>query len=88
MRIKTFTGTDREAVDKQINDWVAESKVTVHQTDVALKPLRERGWDAVAGKLVQRRALAVAITVWYEPSEPQPRPDTWVFKCRGRKNSN
>jgi hypothetical protein len=62
MKVKTFTGTHRAAVDKQVNDWLAESNVTVRKTNVALKPLRERGRDAIAGRTTTRRALAVAIT--------------------------
>jgi hypothetical protein len=27
MKVKTFTGTHREAVDKQVNDWLAASNV-------------------------------------------------------------
>jgi len=27
---------------------------------------RERGWDAIAGSTTTRRALAVAISVWYD----------------------
>jgi hypothetical protein len=81
MKVKTFTGTHRFAVDQQVNDWLARSNVTVHKTNVAFKALRERGWDAVAGKTATRRALAIAITVWYEDSQnkPNPRPDNWEF---------
>jgi hypothetical protein len=35
MRVKTFTGTHRLAVDKQINDWLARPGVTVQGTNVA-----------------------------------------------------
>jgi hypothetical protein len=58
MNVKTFTGTHRAAVDKQVNDWLTESNVTVVKTGTAFKQLRERGWDAVAGKTTTRRALA------------------------------
>ena len=83
MRVKTFTGRHREAVDKQINDWLAQSNVIVRKTDIALKPLREKGWDAIAGRTATRRALAVAISVWFdEPyhQSPKPNPATWIFR--------
>jgi hypothetical protein len=83
MKVKTFTGTHRLAVDRQVNDWLAKSNVTVRKTNVAFKALRDRGWDAVAGKAMTRRAVAIAITVWYdEPynQRPTPRPATWIFK--------
>jgi hypothetical protein len=83
MKVKTFTGTHRFAVDSQVNDWLAKSNVTVHKTNVAFKALRERGLDAVAGKATTRRALAIAITVWYdEPynQRPTPNPADWIFK--------
>jgi hypothetical protein len=80
MRVKTFTGTHRLAVDTQVNDWLAKSNVTVRKTNVAFKALRDRGWDAVAGKATTRRALAIAITVWFDdPSAPQSRSDAWIF---------
>ena len=82
MRVKTFTGTHREAIDSQVNHWLSATKVVVLKTDIALKPLRERGWDAIAGKATTRRALAIAITVWYDDSydqKPNPRPANWTF---------
>ena len=84
MKVKTFTGTHRSAVDQQVNDWLAQSRVVVCKTDVALKPLRSRGWDAVSGRALDRRALAVAISVWYD-DEPRSvilgssRPTDWLF---------
>jgi hypothetical protein len=86
MKVKTFTGTHRLAVDRQVNDWLAKSNVTVCKTNVAFKALRDRGWDAVAGKATTRRAVAIAITVWYdEPynQTPKPNPTTWIFKSDG-----
>ena len=53
----------RFGVDSQINNWLAKSNLTVHKTNVAFKALRDRGWDAAAGKTTTRRALAIAITV-------------------------
>jgi hypothetical protein len=83
MKVKTFTGTHRFAVVSQVNEWLEKSNVAVHKTDVAFKALRDRGWDAVAGKATTRRALAIAITVWYEDpynQKPKPKPANWVFK--------
>jgi hypothetical protein len=80
MKVKTFTGTHRIAVDKQVNDWLAGSNVSVHKTDVVFKTLRERGWDAVAGRSTTRRAVAIAITVWYDNAVEQVRPATWTFR--------
>jgi hypothetical protein len=89
MNVKTFTGTHRAAVDKQVNDWLAASNVTVVKTSTAFKQLRERGWDAVAGKTTTRRALAIAISIWYDKPSPanQSRPDKWIFEPRGRNIS-
>lgn len=83
MKVKTFTGTSRATVDQQVNDWLAESNVTVRRTNVAFKQLRDRGWDAVAGRTATRRALAVAITVWYDDpyhQTPRSNPATWIFR--------
>jgi hypothetical protein len=76
MKVRTFTGTSRATVDKQVNDWLA---------NVAFKAMREWGPDAIAGKTSARRALAIAITVWYDEKPiPQSRPDTWKFSSRQR----
>jgi hypothetical protein len=37
MKVKTFTGTHRFAVDRQVNDWLAKSNVAVRKIDVAFK---------------------------------------------------
>jgi hypothetical protein len=89
MRVKTFTGTHRFAVDKQVNNWLAKTRVTVLKTNVAFKSLRDRGWDIVAGKATTRRALAIAISVWYDDKPfSEPRPDTWRFgSSRVRRES-
>jgi hypothetical protein len=42
MRVKTFTGTHRFAVDKQVNNWLAKTRVTVFKTNVAFKSPRQR----------------------------------------------
>jgi hypothetical protein len=83
MKVKTFTGTDRATVDEQVNDWLAEPKVIVRKTNVAFKAMREWGPDAIAGKTAARRALGIAISVWYdEPyhQEPKPNPASRIFK--------
>ena len=64
MNVKTFTGTHRAAVDKQVNDWLAQSNVIVIKANTAFKQLRERDWDAVAGRTTTRRAVAIAISIW------------------------
>jgi hypothetical protein len=79
MRVKTFVGTHREAVDKQVNDWLAATKVEVRKTNVAFKALRERGWDAVTGRTTSRRAMGIAISVWYDDAALQPRCESWTF---------
>jgi hypothetical protein len=63
MKVKTFTGTHRFALNRQVNDWLAKSNITVRKTGVAFKALRDRGWDAIAGKTTTRRAVAIAMTV-------------------------
>jgi hypothetical protein len=78
MKVKSFAGTHRAAVDKQVNDWLTASNVEIAKTDVAFKALRSRGWDAVDGKTGDRRALAIVISVWYNELL-QPRSDNWVF---------
>jgi hypothetical protein len=82
MKVKTFTGTHRAAVDQAVNDWLAQSNVEVRKTNVAFKALREHGGDVVAGRTTARRAIAIAITIWYD--EPVKittggRPTNWVF---------
>jgi hypothetical protein len=83
MKVKTFTGTHRFALDRQVNDRLAKSNITVRKTGVAFKALRDRGWDAIAGKTTTRRAVAIAITVWYDEPYHQtskPNPATWIFR--------
>jgi hypothetical protein len=77
---QTFTGTRRATVDKQVNDWLAKSNVTVRKTNVAFKGLRERGPDAIAGRTAARRALGIAISIWYDEKPiPQSQTDTQSF---------
>ena len=85
MKVKTFTGTHRFAVDRQVNDWLAKSNAAVRKTDVAFKALRDRGWDALAGKTTTRRAVAIAITVWYD--EDQTRKPSRPLGFSNRPNS-
>ena len=85
MKVKTFTGTRKFAVDTQVNNWLAKSNVTVRDTKVAIKGLRSRGWDAVAGKVTDRRAVAIAITVWYD--EDQTRKPSRPLGFSNRPNS-
>jgi hypothetical protein len=66
MKVKTFTGTHRAAVDQQVNDWLARSNVEVRKTSTAFKAFRETGWDAVSGRTTSRRAVGIAISVWYD----------------------
>jgi hypothetical protein len=46
MKVKTFIGTDAAGVDKQVNDWLAESKVQVRRASTAFHRFRDRGKDA------------------------------------------
>ena len=78
MKVRTFTGTETTALDKQVNDWLTESKVKVRNTTTAFKRLRYYGPDAIAGKTSYRVGLALAISVWYD--EPSLGP---VGKSKG-----
>jgi hypothetical protein len=75
MKVKTFTGTHRATVDKQVNDWLAKSNGMVRRTNVAFKALKERGPDAIAGRTLARRGLGIAISIWYD-EKPIPRSRT------------
>ena len=77
MKVKTFTGTHRATVDKQVNDWLAKSNITVRRTNVAFKALKERGPDAIAGRTLARRGLGIAISIWYD-EKPIPQSQTEV----------
>jgi len=91
MRVKTFTGTHRVAVDKQVNDWLAESKVHVRRTSTTFHRFRDRGKDALTGRTVTRHAVGIAISVWYDehPAKPQIR-FVWSGKVgqRARKQDS
>jgi Na+-translocating ferredoxin:NAD+ oxidoreductase RnfG subunit len=81
MKVKTFTGTDPSAVDQQVNDWLATNGVKVLKTSTAFQRLRDKGQDAITGKTITRRAVGIAVSVWYEePAATPRRPDTWIFR--------
>jgi hypothetical protein len=85
MKVKTFVGTDAAEVDKQVNDWLAESKVHVRRTNTALKRLRNKGEDALTGRTVTRHGVGMAISVWYDehPAELQIRIG-WAGRKAGK----
>ena len=66
MMVRTFTGTDAAAVDRQVNEWIAKSKIRVLQTNTALQRLKEMGKDVITGRTDTRRGVGVAISVWYD----------------------
>ena len=66
MRVKTFTGIDPTELDNQVNAWLAANRVVVRHASTALRPLRDRGPDALTGKTRTRRGIGLASTVWYE----------------------
>jgi hypothetical protein len=75
MKVKTFVGTDAADVDKQVNGWLAESKVQVRRTSTAFHRFKDRGKDALTGRTVARHGVGIAISVWYDehPAKPQIR---------------
>ena len=73
MKVKTFVGTDAPEVDKQVNDWLAQSKVQVRRTSTAFKRLRDRGKDALTGRTVARHGVGIAISVWYDEHLAKPQ---------------
>jgi len=85
MKVKTFVGTDAPEVDKQVNDWLAESKVHVRRTSTAFHRFRDRGKDAIAGRTIARQGVGIVISVWYDehPAKPQIRIG-WSGKIRIR----
>jgi hypothetical protein len=76
MKVKTFTGTDPNAVDQQVNNWLAENGVKVLRTSTAFQRLRDKGKDAITGRTTTRRAVGVAISIWYDEPQKATRPDT------------
>jgi hypothetical protein len=85
MKVKTFTGTDPKAVDQQVNEWLAENcTVKVVKTNTAFQRLRDHGEDAITGKTVSRRAVGIAISIWYEELAAskrfRARPTSWQFE--------
>jgi hypothetical protein len=90
MKVKTFAGTRKAVLDKEVNDWIAKSKVAVVKTNVAFKALSEKGPDFVVGRTTARRGVAVAITVWYDDSYGQPptsKPTIWELESPETKKS-
>jgi hypothetical protein len=61
MKVKTFIGTDAAGVDKQVNGWLAESKVQVRRTSTAFKRFRDRGKDALTGRTAHLTSIAEAL---------------------------
>ena len=87
MKVKTFLGTQAAEVDKQVNDWLAESKVQVLRTSTAFKRYRDRGKDALTGRTVARHGIGIAISVWYDehPAKSQIRRWTGKLEHKARK---
>jgi hypothetical protein len=73
MKVKTFVGSDAAKVDKQVNDWLAKSKVQVRSTSTAFKRLKFKGKGILAGRPVMRHGVGVAISIWYESRVPKRR---------------
>ena len=91
MKVKTFTGTHRAAVDQQVNDWLARSNVEVRRTSTAFKAFRETGWDAISGRTTSRRAVGIAISVWYDEPVTKVignRPPIGLSGSRKHRKSN
>ena len=87
MKVKTFLGTQAAEVDKQVNDWLAESKVQVLRTSTAFKRYRDRGKDALTGRTVARHGIGIAISVWYDenPAKSQIRKWSGKLEHKARK---
>ena len=66
MKVKTFVGADAAEVDKQVNEWLAESQVQVRRTSTAFHRFRDRGKDAITGRTVARQGVGIVISVWYD----------------------
>jgi hypothetical protein len=82
MKVKTFTGTHRAAVDQQVNDWLAWLARSNVEVRTAFKAFRETGWDAISGRTTSRRAVGIAISVWYDEPVTKVignRPTDWTF---------
>jgi hypothetical protein len=85
MKVKTFVGTDAPEVDKQVNDWLAESKVHVRRMSTAFTRFKEKGRDALTGRTVARRGVGIAISVWYDEHPPESQTRTgWSGKIGQR----
>jgi hypothetical protein len=79
-----LVSVDPNAVDQQVNEWLAgNSNAKVCKTNTAFQRFRDHGKYAITGKTTTRRAVGIAISVWYE--EPTSRafrsnPATWIFE--------
>jgi hypothetical protein len=82
MKVKTFVGNDAAKVDKQVNDWLAESKLQVGRTSTAFKRLRYIGEGSVAGLPPVRHGVGIAISVWYDEQLAKPQIRTWSRQNR------
>ena len=80
MKVKTFVGADAAEVDKQVNKWLAESKVQVRRTSTAFHRFRDRGKDAITGRTVARQGVGIVISVWYEEHRAGSQIRTWSGK--------
>jgi hypothetical protein len=75
MKVKTFLGSDAEEVDRQVNAWLAKSKVHVRRTSTAFKCLKFRGEGTLAGTPVIRHG-AVDRSSAVSPLPPSRTPPT------------
>ena len=73
MKVKTFIGTDAPAVDKQVNAWLAKSKVQVRRTSTAFKRLKYMGKGTLAGRPLMKHGIGIAISVWYDAHTARSR---------------
>ena len=66
MKIKTFLGQDPLAVDRQINEWLAGTKVAIKFTNTAVSAFTAKGKEQVSGKAITKEIPVIAISVWFE----------------------
>jgi DNA-binding transcriptional ArsR family regulator len=86
MMVRTFTGTDAAAVDRQVNEWIAKSKIRVLQTNTALQRLKEMGKDVITGRTDTRRGVGVAISVWYDEAGTKTLLDVYRLLVQAGPN--
>jgi hypothetical protein len=62
---------------------LAENYVRVRKTSTAFHRFKDHGEDAITGKATKRRAVGIAISIWYDEPEASKRvrasPATWMF---------